>query len=307
MENSPVMVSVICLAYNHEEFISETLDGFAKQVTDFPVEFIIHDDCSKDGTRRIIDQYVSDYPGRFIPFYETSNQYSQNVNLFKLIAERARGKYIAICEGDDYWCDEHKLQIQVDYMEGHPECSLYMHNGYSYDNATGLRKPINPYDKTGYLTERELLIERILPPTASMMCKRQDLISEPEEIFGDTVGVLDRPLRMHLCMLGKAYYSDKIMCVYRTNTAVSFSSRSDNKKGAVRVLEGMLPVYRRYDAYTDNKYHREVKMMISREYFLCYLRSGEYFKCFCNRFFYRYIPLRQKLGIIKRAFLNGNT
>lgn len=303
MQNDEIIVSVICLAYNHEKFIEETIKGFISQKTQFGVEFIIHDDVSKDNTREIINRYVKKYPGVIIPFFEEKNQYSQNVNLFRLIAERAKGKYIAICEGDDYWCDKEKLTIQVKYMEDHPECSLYMHNGYILNNMTGEKRKMNPYSHEGILSIHEVLIEKHLPPTASMVCRKEDLVNQPEEVFGNSAGVEDRPLRMFLCTRGNIYYSNRPMCIYRTNTDNSFSSNTNNKKSAKKVLDGMNQVYMRYDNYTEKKYHRDVKMMISREKYLYYLRCGEYLKCLKNRYFYSCISFKQKLGTLKKIFL----
>lgn len=128
-----VVVSVHCLTYNHEKFIAEAIESFLMQKTNFKFEILIHDDASTDRTPEIIKEYELKYPGLIKPIFQTENQYSKRksfntLNLNNLI--RAKGKYIAVCEGDDYWIDPYKLQKQVDMMEKNPNCSLCVHGGY---------------------------------------------------------------------------------------------------------------------------------------------------------------------------------
>lgn len=123
------IVSVCCVTYNHASFIRKCLDGFLMQETTFPVEILIHDDASTDGTVEIIREYTAKYPDKIFPLYEEDNKYSNGyagkIDLFNY--ERARGKYVAYCEGDDYWTDPLKLQKQVDFMEAHPDYSVCWH------------------------------------------------------------------------------------------------------------------------------------------------------------------------------------
>lgn len=129
------LVSVCCITYNHASFIRKCLDGFLMQQTDFPIEILIHDDCSTDGTTEIIKEYAAQYPDLIFPLYEEVNQYQQGkateIDFYNY--RRARGKYIAYCEGDDYWTDPLKLQKQVDFMELHPEYSVCFHGFEEYD------------------------------------------------------------------------------------------------------------------------------------------------------------------------------
>lgn len=124
------LVSICCITYNHAQFIRKCLDGFLMQKTDFPIEILIHDDCSTDGTTEIIREYEAKYPDLIFPLYEEENQYQQGkaaeIDFYNY--RRARGKYIAYCEGDDYWTDPLKLQKQVDFLEANPEYSVCFHN-----------------------------------------------------------------------------------------------------------------------------------------------------------------------------------
>ena len=109
MEN--IMVSVICLCYNHENYVKDALEGFVKQKTTFPFEVLIHDDASTDKSAEIIREYEAKYPDIIKPTYQTENQYSQGVKILRTyLLPKVRGKYIAFCEGDDFWTDENKLQ-----------------------------------------------------------------------------------------------------------------------------------------------------------------------------------------------------
>lgn len=112
------LVSVRCITYNHEPYIAQAIDGFLMQKTDFPFEVIIHDDASTDKTADIIREYERKYPLIIKPIYQTENQYSKrNGSIAKAIDPKLKGKYIAFCEGDDYWIDPNKLQMQVDFLE----------------------------------------------------------------------------------------------------------------------------------------------------------------------------------------------
>lgn len=116
------MVSVICHTYNHEKFLQNAIDGFLLQKTNFDFEIIIHDDASTDGTKKIIEAYHSQYPNKIHPIYQSENQFSQRKNISaNYTYPIAKGKYIALCEGDDYWTDPDKLQKQVDFLEANPD------------------------------------------------------------------------------------------------------------------------------------------------------------------------------------------
>ena len=128
----PLMVTIWCTTYNHEPYIRQCLEGFVMQKTNFCFEAIVHDDASTDGTAAIIKEYAEKYSEIIKPFYETENQYSKrDGSIGRIMHENTHGKYIAICEGDDYWIDPLKLQKQVDLMENNSKISL-CHTGFDY-------------------------------------------------------------------------------------------------------------------------------------------------------------------------------
>ena len=121
-DNSKPLVSIKCITYNQEKYIAQCLDGFLMQETNFPFEVIVHDDASTDATATIIKEYEKKYPSIIKPIYELENQYSKHDDsLLRIIDSHMRGKYIATCEGDDYWCEKDKLQKQFDFLEEHVE------------------------------------------------------------------------------------------------------------------------------------------------------------------------------------------
>ena len=122
--NTP-LVSIICSTYNHGLYISQCLDGFLMQKTNFPFEILIHDDASTDNTPDIIREYEHNHPQVIRPIYQKENKYSKKEDIFaKYQCSRVRGKYIAICEGDDYWIDPLKLQKQIDFLENNPDYGM---------------------------------------------------------------------------------------------------------------------------------------------------------------------------------------
>lgn len=134
-----VLVTVKCTVFNHEPYLRQCLDGFVKQYTNFSFEVLVHDDASTDKSKLIIQEYAERYPTIIKPMYETENQYTKGgfYRIIKLMNKHIHGKYIAICEGDDFWIDPYKLQKQVDYMESHPNCGLVYTKMYQLDQKTG--------------------------------------------------------------------------------------------------------------------------------------------------------------------------
>lgn len=144
MPNGDPLVSIRCMVYNHEPYLRQCLDGFVMQQTTFPFEAIVHDDASTDGSAAIIREYAEKYPDIIKPIYETENQYSKNNGSIGRIISATmnpNSKYIAVCEGDDYWTDPNKLQVQVDFLESHPDYFMSCHAYQFYYEDTQEFKP----------------------------------------------------------------------------------------------------------------------------------------------------------------------
>ena len=122
MENNKPLVSIYCSTYNQIDYIESAIKGFLSQKTDFDYEVIIHDDASTDGTTDIVMKYAKMYPDIIKPIIEKENKYSKNIDVSSNIIANIKAKYVAFCDGDDYWIDDYKLQTQVDYMKNHLKC-----------------------------------------------------------------------------------------------------------------------------------------------------------------------------------------
>ena len=159
MEDNNIMVSICCITYNQEKFIRQALDGFLMQKTNFKYEIIIHDDASTDNTANIILEYEKKYPDIIKPIYQTENQYSKGKKPTLITYKAAQGKYIALCEGDDYWIDENKLQLQVDYMEKNkPDANYPIDFGYTriIKNLDDFKASCKPKFELGEEATREI-------------------------------------------------------------------------------------------------------------------------------------------------------
>lgn len=137
----PPLVSICCITYNHVKYIAEAIQSFLMQIADFEYEIIIGEDHSTDGTKEVIEQYIAEYPDRI-----TLVSHNPNIGSIKNQTDtigRARGQYIALCDGDDFWTDPHKLQKQVDFLEANPDYVMCCHH----------TRVIDEYGKTMYLKD----------------------------------------------------------------------------------------------------------------------------------------------------------
>lgn len=217
---SAPIVSVKCLAFNQEEFIAQTLEGFLIQETNFPFEVVVHDDASTDKTAEIIREYEVKFPQIIKAVYETENQYSKyNNSIDRIVVPLLRGKFIAMCEGDDYWTDPHKLQRQVDFLEAHPEYSLSTENGTVLFTETGECRLFSAEPERD-ISQDELLIQRRFP-TASILYPAKYL-EEVHQIPGRRV---DTVIWAFLASKGKVHYNPTISSVYRRGCGVTESNK----------------------------------------------------------------------------------
>lgn len=254
MENRDIMVSVCCITYNQEEYIRDALEGFLKQKVNFNYEIIIHDDASTDNTPKIIKEYADRYPDIIKPIYQTENQSKKGKKVSLISYSYAKGKYIAICEGDDYWIDENKLQLQVNYMESHPECTLCFHNARVLDMEDNSQKIFIPYKKEfKKYTKKDCkydvgeleLLEFI--PTASFMFRTENLHKIPDWFEKCFVG--DWPLKLIMTSFGYAYCINKVMSVYRKNAKGSLTTK--NRKTETESINGKLYILGRKEEFVN--------------------------------------------------------
>lgn len=238
-----IVVSICCTTYNHEKFIRRAIEGFLMQETNFLFEIIIHDDASTDNTPAIIQEYVNKYPDLIVPIFQAENQYSQGKRIFgTFVYPRARGKYIALCEGDDYWTSPHKLQRQVDYMEAHPECRICFHAAEVVyeDQPERSAKVIQP--PPNQPMNLESWLRYLYIPTASVVCR---VVDEPlPGWYHELRNAGDWPFFLWLLSHGgEIGYIDEQppMSVYRkhANSLTSVLSTRGSPERQKRLLDGL--------------------------------------------------------------------
>lgn len=206
------LVSVICTTYNQCRFIEQAIESFLMQQTNFPFEIILHDDASTDGTSDIVRTYAAKYPDLIVPVIQTENQYSKGVMpLGQSAITYARGKYVAWCEGDDYWIDPLKLQKQIDCIEQHPEYSMVFTNNQLLDKE-GNSKVSTDYQKNLYTSAD--VIAGFTPGSQTMLFRNLPGI----QLFYDKQRIKrsgDMYLSYFCSLFGDLYKLDDVTAVYR--------------------------------------------------------------------------------------------
>lgn len=270
MKNNENLVSIQCTVFNQKDHIKKCLDGFVMQKTNFKFEVIVYDDCSTDGTRDIIEEYSNRYPETIKTIFPEHN-IAKSEGFYKinqLVYNQMNGKYIAFCEGDDYWTDENKLQIQVDYLENHPELVGCFHKS--------VRKNIvNPEVKDIYFPQAVLknvkevytnkdIQKKYFIETCSVMYRfdkyKEDFISTyPQKIVNGDTYMLN-----YFSLQGNIGYIDRLMSVKTINNSGIWNSQKQstdekNMKYAEEIVR--LPIV------LNNLYKRfNKKCLISIEY-----------------------------------------
>lgn len=233
------LVSICCITYNHEPYIRQCIEGFLMQKTTFQFEVLIHDDASTDNTANIIREYEAKYPDIIKPIYQTENQYSKGVKISSTYNyPRAKGKYIAICEGDDYWIDALKLQKQIDILEKNKEYGLshtavqcYEENNKKYYEKSIERLNITK-DSNIDLKERILSGDYIIRPLTVVLHKKilLDVIEKDKFLFNSSLFLMgDTPTWVELANISKVHYINDTTGVYRIYNG-SASHQSNLKK-----------------------------------------------------------------------------
>ena len=264
-QDNTIMVSICCVTFNHVNYIRQCLEGFMMQKTNFKYEIIINDDCSTDGTVEIIKEYEQQYPDIIKPIYHDENQWSKGVRriLATYVYPKAKGKYYAICEGDDYWIDPFKLQKQVDILEKNSEISLCGTNGISkWDEGTQPATLFNRIWKDKQLTPEEVIGHWVFP-TASIIFRPEAVLPMPEwtsKIYsGDMTTILLALNNGHI------YASSEITCVYRhSEKNTSSVSRVARSKSREYVTSNHILLYNEFNKYSSGKFSKVIIPLIKK-------------------------------------------
>ena len=256
-----IAVSIHCLTYNHEKYVRKTLEGFVSQETTFQFEVLIHDDASTDSTKEIISEFALKYPDIIKPIIQKENQMQKHIGILRTYQiPRIKGRYVAYCEGDDYWTDTHKLQKQFDALESNLDCSMctcrirgIKENGELlnkwWPNFELERGKIDaqrfldirwryPFQTSGYFVRTEYL---------------KDYIAE-KPLFAQEAGVGDEPLLLYAITRGCIYYLDDEMSCYRQMSIGSFSARNKSPDRVAVYRKKLLRMMQEFDKYTDYRF-----------------------------------------------------
>ena len=229
MQNE-ILVSICTLVYNHEPYLRECFEGFVMQKTNFAFEVLVHDDASTDNSAAIIREYTARYPDIFKPIYQTENQYSKGKKIIATFQfPRAKGKYIAMCEGDDYWTDPLKLQKQVDFLESHPDYVMCSHRFKIFKQKENLVED-DWYSEVsdGVVYDLNSLIHGkwYFHPLTVMF--RTDKLNVEE--YSRYPLSMDAVLFYHLLKKGKGYMMPDEMAVYRIHAGGVWSGITCKKQ-----------------------------------------------------------------------------
>ena len=245
MDKNEVLVSIRCLAYNHAPYIRQCLEGFVIQKTNFRIEAVVHDDASTDGTAEIIREYAERYPDLIKPIFETENQYSKHDgSLGRIVNSACVGKYIAMCEGDDYWIDPYKLQKQVDFLEANLLYSACAHQSQVIGKGNGLFMTNVP-DK---IEMKHLLSRSRLFHTASFIYRSVPIKNLPQIERSVLSG--DKLLFLKCVSIGPIKYMDDVMCVYRKHdTGASSTVLLQDLKADLNIIPYMQQICKKFPKY----------------------------------------------------------
>lgn len=263
-----IIVSIHCLTYNHEKYIAEAIDSFLMQKTNFKFEILIHDDASTDRTVDIIKKYQQKYPEIIKPIFQTENQYSKGVNKinYKFNFIRSKGKYIALCEGDDYWTDPYKLQKQVDYMEGNPKCSMCFHAVNVVTVYNKIINAIKPYNKNCISSTEDIILGGGGFIATNSIVYRKDAMDKPPKLYFEwPVG--DYPLQIITSTQDYAYYINEFMSAYRVGVKDSWTSKmrssKDRKAKNIKHIKKTILLLKQFNEYSNKKYSDAINQRIS--------------------------------------------
>lgn len=268
------VVSICCTAFNQEAFIRETIESFLQQQTSFPFEIILHDDASTDQTKKIILEYKNIFPNIIKVILQEENQYIINGHIpFFNTWNKAKGKYIALCEGDDYWISKNKLQTQVTLMKQYPDINISFHPAYQVNGVVlNKGKLLCDYgdEVKIFSPEQVILGGGEFMPTASIMVKAKILHNLPEW-FSKYAPVGDMYIQILSSLQKGALFFPQIGSIYRQNIKGSWSSQQNRvaRKSLIARAEGQEKCLIALNSLCDGNYDKSIYSAIAIELVGC--------------------------------------
>lgn len=270
-----ILVSINCITYNHEKYIAKALESFLMQKTNFDFEIIVSDDFSTDNTVEIVKRFQKKFPNK-IRLIQGEKNIGARKNGMRA-HNNSLGKYVAICEGDDYWTDCNKLQKQIDYMEKNTDCSMIFHNSEKIDDKTkksvGFMIDSNLESKKIFIKD---FFELKFIPTASIIYKKELKDNMPKWYMEAVTG--DFPFILILIANSYAYYMNDTMSVYRVGNSQSMMEKwkikSNNLDFQINHAQGYLDILKNFNKFSDFKYDFIIKEEIKNREFEILLLKG---------------------------------
>ena len=256
-----ILVSVCCQTYNQKDFIRECLNGIVNQQTNFTFEVLVNDDASQDETTQIVKEFEERYPHLFINFYQTQNQSTIQNALINVLFRNAKGKYIALCDGDDCWLDPFKLQKQIDFLEANTDYSICGHESmvknylsdvndmyFSNFRSIDVKNEYTPYNffKVDYICQ-----------TSTIVFRNQKIFFDKKiyDMFRKCING-DMAIYMILIHYGKFYFMTDAMSVYNIRTN-SFTSKIVKSK-VIDSYRDIINSYNIISSFFNHKFGNEI-------------------------------------------------
>lgn len=216
---SKPVVSICCITFMHEKYIEQALDSFLAQETSFPFEIIVRDDCSTDNTINIIENYAIKYPKIVKTIFKKENTHSKGIKPFNETFKKAKGKYIALCEGDDYWIDNLKIQKQFNILESNTDIKG-VHTKISYVDKDNNLLGVSDRVKKGFeIIDYKYLAQQNTIHTCSLMFVKDVIDNDLYEMLNKSP-VGDLVIFLKISLMGKIAYIDKNMSAYRKGVGI---------------------------------------------------------------------------------------
>ena len=270
-----IKVSIVCNTYNQESYIEDALKGFLAQKTTFAYEVLVHDDASTDRTAEVVARYAELYPDIVKPLYEEVNQYTLGEpHNFAVQSARVQGDYVALCEGDDYWCDPNKLQLQYEALEAHPELDICVHAAKMVRADTKRTvKLVRPREQDCVIPVEDVISGGGGFVMTNSIFMRAETFVHPPKILREFN--LDFMVQIFGSMRGGMYYIDRCMSAYRV-AAVGSHTRAELGSNARTAsnLRRTADALRELDAQTGYVYSRPLANYIDRIELSYYTHTG---------------------------------
>lgn len=295
-------ITVVVMAYNQRDYVKQCINSILDQQIDIDFDILIHDDCSDDGTHEILVNYQRQYPEKITIIHQESRKFlidGFNMMIYKYVIPHVKSKYVAYCDGDDYWCDPLKLKKQYKFMESHPDYSMCFHNAFQLRTNNDMSSKWFIKDE-GDINVSDLINDRpgVCVATSSIFLKSETFkdFSEWRKRFP----VEDVPMYITAALHGKIHRLKDIMCVYRQFAVGSWSTQNKERQDRkIKHLKDLKEATTYFDICTDFKYHDLVIAQIERCDFRIAFLNRDFKTIFSIKYkrFLKRLPFKERISL----------